>query len=80
MVILLLVPDLRSFSSTKLTLPSEHAEIQVSTQWSSGACLNGRNIQLIVLINTITDLTKPLPGNSSVSMFKRATIEACHRC
>jgi hypothetical protein len=28
----------------------------------------------------VTDLTKPLPGNSSVSMFKRATIEECHRC
>jgi hypothetical protein len=27
----------------------------------------------------VTDLTKPLPGNSFVSMFKRATIEEYHR-
>jgi hypothetical protein len=31
------------------------------------------------VFNTVMDLTKPLPGNSSVSMFKRATIEECHR-
>jgi hypothetical protein len=28
----------------------------------------------------VTDSTKPLPGNSSVNMFKLATIEECPRC
>jgi hypothetical protein len=32
------------------------------------------------LIYIVTDLTKPLLGNSFVSMFKRATIEECYRC
>jgi diphthamide biosynthesis methyltransferase len=30
-------------------------------------------------MDIVTDLTKPLPGNGSVSMFKRAKIEECHR-
>jgi hypothetical protein len=29
--------------------------------------------------NIVTDLTKLFPGSSSVSMFKRATIEECLR-